>query len=1149
MITNPEWSLLGAYSSWWSGQQLQEIHFGTGTSQAEYTYQKPDSSRYGTYVGDIVNDRGIVVTVSMPMDPSMGIEAAQARALPYANVISGAFVHTETPQEMAAVHASWLENAQQYRPTMPGADVYYVPKGAYAQIQVPGQAVLNPTTGEFGIYQHVYDPNTGRDLSAAWASGTTGMIQVSGAGRYGLQSGMFSEIPHTPLIYAQGGDFSQRLSVPGMTGGDTLAQMVAKGTAGEAYSRLGAEAYKGYVQPLDARVLGVGAQVSVYPDETFNMAAYLTPLGLTSPGKMEAPGVIFPDVLDTTAIGRAGIVNQPGAMYTNPFVGAPGTILTIGMEGMSAIQARYVNEVAQPYVPINFPELKPLEYTPASPPIPMVFSSMVGGVSLNIPTQKIGEIAQPYVAIQFPDIAPIEKTPFPKSTIPIQYSPSVYPISSPQLPTSTLTPKEQAVQNLTPTSGTLANPDPLTVIANAIGSQYNKLFGSKIGSGTSVPAPVVVGGMAPMGIMGMSLEGGAVAPSGGGYAPEDVSPGGGGSYFDQVSDWVTSALGVPRASGAELGQTAAQQYMAPQTETTVMGTATQTTQQSLYGSIVSPISSGLEGVNEWIRSKLNLPSPAVGEQYVEYASLTNPFAYPMVMTSLFTQAINPSAAAIPQTFEPLRGQYTMFYEQPILMPSSLAVGAGMGTIWEGVSGLYGVARAGAAEEIISSGQTARAAEWFSGTIMENAPKVMTAIYGAGLFLESTQGGKNFNPEYVIPTAKGYVVQQAVPMGLGFGLPGQGIEAARLSDINYKSALQEGFTSGRLDYYLTQPVTEPFRAMNIEYLGLKQEGAVSGVGEYLEYKASLPGQWLLARVEGLFVGGEPISSAPFENVPIGAGTRPSLYGGGSRIGTRVVGGVEVSGLVPEDSLKSMGIDTSTGFRPPRGGAGEMQAAGDLFVMSEQLPAIDQVFAPRGQAPVMAPLFSVGVLQPQFQLTQTEITQRQETALLPDIGIDVLTGQRSQQMTTTMQAQRTIPQFQTSLSQAFQQYQEQQDRQAQIIAPSQLSMVMQQSSIEQMSKSFTDQMTRSGTMQIPRQLQIQTPQQIPATTPWNFPTQIPFMFPPLPLSGGGGGGGGIFRRWGKFTDILSLNVPGLRMPKTPMVKRSLKHEKKARRGKKK
>ena len=156
----------------------------------------------------------------------------------------------------------------------------FTPYGEYAQTAVENaKIVVGETTGEIGIYQLLYDPNTGNVRNI--------MNLVGGGGRAAAQSGMFSyDVPLTPVVYTQesgGTKFDVSANV---------SEAVKVITSPESYSRLGAEAYGGFVQMLDSRTLTPESKVSTY-ESPYNIANFVEPLGVNVP-KSQAPGINLP---------------------------------------------------------------------------------------------------------------------------------------------------------------------------------------------------------------------------------------------------------------------------------------------------------------------------------------------------------------------------------------------------------------------------------------------------------------------------------------------------------------------------------------------------------------------------------------------------------------------------------------------------------------------------------------------------------------------------------------------------------------------------------------------------------------------------------------------------------------------------------------
>jgi hypothetical protein len=143
---------------------------------------------------------------------------------------------------------------------------FYVPYGNQAQIEIQNaKAVYDPTSGSVGFYQVPYGHSIGNVISSG--------------GPGALQSGMFTYgAAETPVVYTQE-NAAQGVLASGVN--VAAAQQVLSNPA--AFSRLGAEAYGGVVQPLDNRVLTADIQMSRYPAETGNLANLVNPTGVNQP--------------------------------------------------------------------------------------------------------------------------------------------------------------------------------------------------------------------------------------------------------------------------------------------------------------------------------------------------------------------------------------------------------------------------------------------------------------------------------------------------------------------------------------------------------------------------------------------------------------------------------------------------------------------------------------------------------------------------------------------------------------------------------------------------------------------------------------------------------------------------------------------------
>lgn len=227
-------------------------------------------------------------------------------------------------------------------------------------------------------------------------------------------------------------------------------------------------------------------------------------------------------------------------------------------------------------------------------------------------------------------------------------------------------------------------------------------------------------------------------------------------------------------------------------------------------SVSSPIagSSGWDKAMQGIRDTLHLPSPEAGEQAVKIGSLFNPFVGPAYVGgsivakgseiifgkgSDIAARSSENAEVIYTTSLGPAGQYTGFYEQPVLMPVSYGIGAGFGVAAGIVEKAYMGSRAAAAGKIISTGGGAgfalRTVEQVGGTAMRWAPTVLTGLYSVDVAGRSTGGFSDFNPVTVFPKGRAIGVQEAGMMAFGFEAPSQAATAIKSAGIEYQSIKQ------------------------------------------------------------------------------------------------------------------------------------------------------------------------------------------------------------------------------------------------------------------------------------------------------------------------------------------------------------------------
>ncbi len=350
------------------------------------------------------------------------------------------------------------------------------------------------------------------------------------------------------------------------------------------------------------------------------------------------------------------------------------------------------------------------------------------------------------------------------------------------------------------------------------------------------------------------------------------------------------------------------------------------TKPMFFGIDVSPITEPIAGLEKSVRETLNLPAPEVGEKAVQAATLVVPIFGPVVGAGMLATAVGekflPGSEApksikmATELFEPMRGQYTQFYEHPVLVPTSYALGAGFGVITEGIGAGLGAVRSPLAIRAISEGGMARTAIQGMDIAAGIAPKVLKGLYAADVAYRVTGGGTEFSPSVIVPRTKGIITQETVPMGIGFALPGQAVKAAKIAEIGYRAAVQEGATTGRFEHFVKQPITRPVELAKIEYKSYVQERAPEKVGivDYLKYKTIEPAKITVKaavqeypeNIKGLLFGSERVTKVPEIIKPTPQIQRASQPPASRITGTKVVGGRTVPALSKEPSLQKMGI---------------------------------------------------------------------------------------------------------------------------------------------------------------------------------------------------------------------------------------------------
>jgi len=211
-------------------------------------------------------------------------------------------------------------------------------------------------------------------------------------------------------------------------------------------------------------------------------------------------------------------------------------------------------------------------------------------------------------------------------------------------------------------------------------------------------------------------------------------------------------------------------------------------------------------------------------------------------------AANPMTASIGMALKtPVLQDYVASYfageaqamkEKPVTM----GVSTGIGLLTAGATKTLGIvgeaSRASFAEKAISEGGMWRAAETFAPLATKAIPATLGAMYGVSVAERTTDGGTDLSPA-AAGRLGGIVATEVRPMTFGAMTPSAVYTAARMSDIGYKSAVQEGTAVNRLDYYGLRPIETRLNAIELGYKSyIPPEAGVSKPLSYFEYVTGL-----------------------------------------------------------------------------------------------------------------------------------------------------------------------------------------------------------------------------------------------------------------------------------------------------------------------
>lgn len=219
----------------------------------------------------------------------------------------------------------------------PDTMTLFVPFGERTQQKIENTKVIyDPLGGSFGAYQapaSAYEQEGGFHRIYGF--------QTAGGSSGSLQSGMFSTKPLTPDVREQ---FSTDVFAPEAKPAEALKILQNP----EAYSRLGAEAYGGTVQPLDSRLLG-GIGLSQYPSGTGNLASLVSPTGANLPKNEMATEKIPWGIPDFLSAPTMQAVNKESTLPT----GLETPVMSGGITLPTPFKSTYTaKETNNPLIPV-----------------------------------------------------------------------------------------------------------------------------------------------------------------------------------------------------------------------------------------------------------------------------------------------------------------------------------------------------------------------------------------------------------------------------------------------------------------------------------------------------------------------------------------------------------------------------------------------------------------------------------------------------------------------------------------------------------------------------------------------------------------------------------------------------------------------------
>lgn len=273
----------------------------------------------------------------------------------------------------------------------------------------------------------------------------------------------------------------------------------------------------------------------------------------------------------------------------------------------------------------------------------------------------------------------------------------------------------------------------------------------------------------------------------------------------------------------------------------------------------TPLKGGFEALEETVSGKVKSILPAGTEKFFTgFTRISQPQTIPMdIGSAIFQRATGMKTEKPSEALGKFYlGQYEGLREKPLTTAMGVGISFGMGAIFGGI---------GAGTTWAGRSIAARGLPRIGAAVTTSGTRALPYALG-GLYAIDVAGRTQGKPESL-----GRITStEIIPMwigGMGFS---RAVTGAKTTAIDIKAFTQEQFGVRAKEYpqltarqafgmskeYVKASlgeagagITKPVRAAIIDYKAMRMGELVSGPGEYLKYKISLPLQYGLAKAEG------------------------------------------------------------------------------------------------------------------------------------------------------------------------------------------------------------------------------------------------------------------------------------------------------------